>query len=68
MKGNFVDEQGNHTELVEILCGRAVRVLTALMLTHVVVGLEELEVRARVRIEEGVFIRKFELNSCARKK
>ena len=38
VKGNFVDEQGNHTDLVEILCGRAVGGLTALMLTYVVVG------------------------------
>ena len=48
-KGNFVDEQGNRTELVEILCVCSVGGLTELMLIHVVVGdvqLEEFEVRS----------------------
>ena len=38
VKGNFVDEQGNRTEFVEISCVRAVGGLADLMLTHVVVG------------------------------
>ena len=38
VKGNFVDEQGNRTELVEILCLNAMGGLTKLMLIHVVVG------------------------------
>jgi hypothetical protein len=37
VKGNFVDEQGNRTELLEILCVRTVGGLTELMLIHVVV-------------------------------
>jgi hypothetical protein len=37
VKGNFVDEQGNPTKLVEILCARCGR--TELMLIHVVFGL-----------------------------
>ena len=37
VKGNFIDEQGNRTELVEILCARAVGGLTELMLIHVVI-------------------------------
>jgi hypothetical protein len=54
VKGNFVDEQGNRTELVEILCVYSVRGLTELKLIHVVVGdvqLEEFEVRSRVKME-----------------
>ena len=61
VKGNFVDEQGNRTELVEILCVCSVGGLTELMLIHVVVGdvqLEEFEVRSRVKME-GVFMGKF---------
>ena len=38
VKGNFVDKQGNRTELVEILCARAVGGRNELMLIHVVVG------------------------------
>jgi hypothetical protein len=38
VKGNFVDEQGNRTELVEILCMCAMGGRTELMLIHVVVG------------------------------
>ena len=30
------------------------------------VQLQEFEVRARVKMEEGVFIRKFEINSCGK--
>ena len=30
------------------------------------VQLQEIEVRARVKMEEGVFIRKFEINSCGK--
>ena len=49
VKGNFVDEQGNRTELVEILCVYSVRGLTELKLIHV--QLEEFEVRSRVKME-----------------
>jgi hypothetical protein len=38
VKGNFIDEQGNRTELVEILCARPMGGHTELMLIHVVVG------------------------------
>jgi hypothetical protein len=38
VKGNFVDEQGNRTELVEIACVRAVGAVTELMLVGVEVG------------------------------
>ena len=38
VKGNFVDEQGNRTELVEILCVRSVGGLTELVVIHVVFG------------------------------
>jgi hypothetical protein len=36
VKGNFIDEQGNRREFVEMLRARAVGELTELMLIHVV--------------------------------